>query len=76
MTDVILMFFSLFLFSFCCRQLMKSLLQPLPILANQRVYALPALRLEKGYKIFSWAVMTFVFLSLLVISFYQVFTQL
>ncbi|MFP5520036.1 MAG: hypothetical protein ACLGGX_09045 [Bdellovibrionia bacterium] len=76
MSDSLLVIITVILFSVCCRQLIKTIVTPLPLLAVDRKYAMGALRLERTYKVLAWGIMTIVFLSGLVISFYQVFTQL
>lgn len=63
------------LFCLCAHQMMRSLLSPLPLL-NNTAYSKSALRVEKAYKVFSWGVMTVCFLLALVISFYQVFSEI
>ncbi|MGE5087007.1 MAG: hypothetical protein ACM3MG_11945 [Bacillota bacterium] len=69
-----LTFISVVLFCFCCRQLIKAITTPIPILAMERPYARGAMQLGKGYKVFAWASMTGVFLLGTTMSFYQVFT--
>lgn len=53
----------------------RSLLKPIPAL-NRGSYSVLALRLRKTYAVFSWGLLTFVFMIGLVISFYDVYTTL
>ncbi|MBO9667216.1 MAG: hypothetical protein J7501_10440 [Bdellovibrio sp.] len=76
MENEILTFLSVMLFCLCCRQFIKSVLAPIPLLANERPYARRAMQLGKGYKILAWGSMTGVFLMGTTVSFYQVFTTL
>jgi hypothetical protein len=76
MENLMMSFISVILFCLCCRQLMRSFLSPIPILATDRPYARPAMQVGKFYKTLAWGVMTMSFLIGLVISFQQVFTTL
>lgn len=76
MENELLTFISVVLFCLCCRQLIKSVTAPIPLLATERPYARRAMQLGKGYKVFAWASMTCVFLLGTTVSFYQVFTTL
>lgn len=66
---------SVVLFCGCCYQFLKQLTKPIPVLNNTE-FAKSALRVEKGYKVFAWGVLTGTFLVGLVISFSEVFLQL
>lgn len=63
------------LFSVCCVQWMKSVLQPIPLDRKSR-YSRSALRVARGYKIFSWGVLSLTFLGALVIAFMDVFSRI
>lgn len=54
---------------------MRSIVAPIPVF-NNTAYTKSALRVAKAYKVFSWGVMTVCFLLALVISFYQVFSEI
>ncbi|MFN8791279.1 MAG: hypothetical protein ACK5Y2_07475 [Bdellovibrionales bacterium] len=78
MSSVDLMLFSLTsVVVFCggCYFLIRHLRERVPVY-NNTGYSKKALRLQRDYKVFSWALMTSFFLSALVMSFYQVFTEL
>jgi hypothetical protein len=62
-------------FCFCCRHLMAVVVEPLPA-SHESNYSKAALRLKRQYEVFAWSVMTAAFLVGLVVSFYQVYTQL
>lgn len=76
MVTNILSVLSVILFCLCCRQLLKAVVKPIPLLKIERTYARPALWLSKGYHVVSWGALTLTFLLGLVMSFYQVYTQL
>ena len=67
--------FSVVLFCLCAYQFIGVILRPLPLM-NLTGYSRTALRVQKTYQIFSWGLMTFVFLFALVLSFSQVYTEL
>jgi hypothetical protein len=73
MENEVLTLISVVLFCLCCRQLIKAVTAPIPLLATERPYARSAMQLGKGYKVFAWASMTGVFLLGTTMSFYQVF---
>lgn len=62
---------------FClgCYFLIQSLREKLPVY-NATPFSKKALRVKRAYKVFSWTLMTCFFLGALVMSFYQVFTEL
>lgn len=64
---------SVILFCACSYYFLKSLTQPVPIIPSERKYAFQAMRLEKYYRIFSWGMMTFVFLMGVIASFVEVY---
>lgn len=66
---------SIFLFSVCCHQMMKTLLTPVGINSNP-VYTRSALRISKAYRVFAWGAMSLAFLLGVGVSFYQVFSTL
>ncbi|WP_413584154.1 hypothetical protein [Bdellovibrio sp. HCB274] len=76
METEILTFISVLLFCFCCRQLIHSVVKPIPLLASERPYARSAMQLGKGYKVMAWGLMTSVFMVGTAVSFYQVFTTI
>ncbi len=76
MVNEILSLLSVVLFCVCCSQFLKAIVTPIPVLRSNRPYALGAMKLQKAYSIMSWGTMTGVFFVGLVISFYQVYTQL
>ena len=63
------------LFCVCAHQLMKTVLKPIPLI-NNTSYTKSALRVSKAYQVVCWSVMTGAFMLALVISFYQVFTEI
>lgn len=63
------------LFCVCAHQLMKTVLRPIPLF-NNTAYTKSALRVSRAYQILCWSVMTGAFMLALVISFYQVFTEI
>lgn len=63
------------LFCACAHKFIRSVLAPIPVFNNTN-YTKSALRVEKAYKVFSWGLMTAAFMLALVISFYQVFTEI
>lgn len=76
MVSEIISLFSVIFFCLCCHQLIKNVVTPVPLLRSERPYARGAMLLGKAYKVFSWGALTASFLLGLVISFYQVYTQL
>jgi len=66
---------SVILFCLSAHQFIKILLAPIPVF-NNTAYTKSALRVGKAYKVFSWALLTGTFMLALVISFYQVFTEI
>jgi hypothetical protein len=64
------------LFCACAHQFIKILLAPVPLFNNTTDYTKGALRVARAYKVLSWGIMTSAFLLALVISFYQVFTEI
>jgi hypothetical protein len=72
----ILSVLSVIFFCLCCHQLLKAVTAPIPVLRTERPYARGAMVLGKTYKVISWASLTGSFLLGLVMSFYQVYTQL
>lgn len=75
MVIMLLSTFSVILFCLCCYQLIRAVLQPLPVL-NLTGYSRSALRVRKSYQVFSWGIMTFAFLFALVLLFTQVYLEL
>jgi len=75
MNTYVLSLVSVIFFCLCAHQLMRVVLKPIPVF-NNTDYTKSALRVAKAYKVFSWGVMTMCFLLALVISFYQVFTEI
>jgi len=75
MVNFIIAFVAVVLFCFCCRHLISVVVSPLPSL-NQTGYSKAALRVKKQYQVFSWSLMTVAFLMGLVVSFYQVYSQI
>lgn len=76
MTSAILSTLSVVLFCVTCRQLVKTAMTPIPISRVDRPYARGAMLIDKTYKILAWGSLTGSFLLGLVMSFYQVYTQL
>lgn len=66
---------SVVLFCGACYALIQSIQMQVPII-NHTPYSKKAIRVMKFYKIFAWALMVCFLLGGLVMSFYQVFTQL
>lgn len=66
---------SVILFCGACYALIRSIQMPVPVI-NQTKYSKKAIQVMKSYKIFSWSLMVCFLLGGLVMSFYQVFTQL
>ena len=66
---------SVILFCVGCSFLMGALRERVPAF-NSSAYSKKALGVKKAYKVISWGVMTCFFLGALVMSFYQVFTEL
>lgn len=62
-------------FCACAHQFIRTVTAPVPIFNNTE-YTKSALRVAKAYKALAWGVMTGAFLLGLVISFYQVFTEI
>lgn len=75
MNTYLLSLLSVIFFCACAHQFIKVVLQPIPVFNNTN-YTKSALRVEKTYKVLSWGLMTGCFLLGLVISFYQVFTEM
>ncbi|QDK37730.1 hypothetical protein [Bdellovibrio sp. NC01] len=75
-SSTILSVISIILFCACCRQFIKTVVTPIPLLASERPYARGAMQLGKFYKVIAWGSMTGVFLLGTSISFYQVFSSL
>lgn len=69
---LLLALMSLMLFSFCARSLISTLKKPIPTL-NFSEYSKLALKVEKTYQVAALGIMTFSFLSLLAISWLQIF---
>ena len=76
MEQSILSILSIILFCLCCRQFIKSVVTPIPMLASERPYARGAMQVGKVYKVMAWGSMTGVFLMGTAFSFYQVFNVL
>ena len=76
MTASILSVLSVILFCVACRQLVKTAMTPIPLSRVNRQYARGAMLIDKTYKLLSWGALTGSFLLGLIISFYQVYTQL
>ena len=72
----ILSILSVIFFCLCAHQLIKTVVQPIPLLASERPYARAAMQLGKFYKSLAWGAMTAAFLVGLVFSFQQVFQTL
>lgn len=72
----ILSILSVIFFCLCSHQLIKTVVQPIPLLASERPYARAAMQLGKFYKSMAWGAMTAAFLMGLVFSFQQVFQTL
>lgn len=75
MNTYLLSLLAVILFCTCAHQLMKAIVSPIPVF-NNTGYTKGALRVAKAYRVFSWGVMSGCFLLALVISFYQVFTEI
>lgn len=75
MDTYLLSLIAVILFCVCAHQFMKAMLSPIPVFNNTN-YTKSALRVAKAYRVASWGVMTGCFLLALVISFYQVFTEI
>ncbi len=75
MDSMILSVLSVILFCFFAHFFLKSILSPMPYFQNNN-YSKTALRVKKVYKVFSFGVLTFVFMIALVVSFYQVYNQI
>lgn len=76
MVNEILSLLSVVLFCLCCSQLIKSIVQPIPVLRMERPYALAAMKLKKFYCVLSWGAMTSVLFAGMLASFIQVYTQI
>ena len=74
MASFIFSFIAVTFFCVCCHQFIKVVVTPIPNV-NQTGFSKTALRVKKQYQVFSWGVMTTVFLVGLVVSFIQVYTQ-
>ncbi|MGE0632319.1 MAG: hypothetical protein AB7O96_07930 [Pseudobdellovibrionaceae bacterium] len=66
---------SVILFSLCARELIRSVMTR-EEWVMQSSYSFSARRIGKVYRVFSWGLMTGVFLSGLVMSFSEVFFQM
>lgn len=75
MNLMIISFLGVVFFCLCCLKLMQALTTRIPVF-NHSGFAKAALRVERGYRIAAWSMMTLFFLSVLVVSFSQVFTEL
>lgn len=75
MNSYLLALLTVVLFCVSAHQFIKRILTPIPVFNNSS-YTKSALRVEKTYLVASWGVMTGAFLLALVISFYQVFTEI
>jgi hypothetical protein len=75
MSVYMLSLLSVVLFCLSARQFLKAVLAPIPVYNNTE-YGKTALRVAKFYKTLSWATMCGCFMVALVISFYQVFTEI
>jgi hypothetical protein len=75
MNSYALSLLTVILFCGCAHQFIKILVSPVPVFNNTE-YTKSALRIAKAYKVMSWGMMTAAFLLALVISFYQVFTEI
>lgn len=67
-------FLIVIIFSFSCLIFMKEVTRPIPIV-NTTNYSKKALRLEKGYRVFSWGILTLLFFGAVVYSFYELLIQ-
>lgn len=74
MGNYLLSFISVALFCICCRQLILSLMAPIP-LAIISGYSRKAKRVERGYKVLAWSVLCVVLLIQMISSFIDVFDQ-
>jgi hypothetical protein len=78
MFDLDVMLYSVISVVFFCGSywvLIQSIKVQVPAI-NTSIYSKKALKVKKIYTVFSWSVMTSFLLGGLVMSFYQVFTQL
>ncbi len=75
MSTYVLPLAAVVLFCLCAHQFMKAMLIQIPVFNNTN-YTKSALRVARAYKILSWGIMTGCFLVALVISFYQVFSEI
>lgn len=75
MATMLLSFISVSCFCAFAHAFIRVLLKPIPRL-NNTGYTKAALRVKKGYQVFSLGIMTFAFMIGLVISFYQVYAEL
>lgn len=66
---------SVVLFCVCSHYFLKSVLSPIPYFRTPD-YSRSALKVKKIYKVFSFGVLTVVFMIALVVSFIQVYTEL
>lgn len=69
----ILSLISVLLFCACSYFFLKSIIQPIPLVSTERKFAFQAMRLEKYYRVFSWGMMTIVFLMGVIASFVEVY---
>lgn len=75
MVDVVIAIISLLGFSFSCRYFLAAIVKPLPVF-NTTSFSRSALRVERVYQVFSWGVMTAVFVSSLIYSGIEVYFTL
>ncbi len=75
MVSLIIGFIAVILFTVCAHFFAKSLFKPLP--SNiESPYSKQALRIGQGYYRLSMGIMTFVFLSGVIVSFIQIYSEL
>jgi amino acid permease len=74
MSEMILSILSVCFFCLCCHQLIRSVMAPIPVF-NETSFNKTALKLSKGYRVFSWSLMTLAFLVGLSVSFYQIYFE-
>jgi hypothetical protein len=73
--EMMLAFIMISCFCICSALFLRALMKP-KSLVNLTGYSQTALRLQRAYSIFAWAVMSLAFLAGVVISFYQVYVLL
>lgn len=76
MVHYLLTLFSSLFFAICCHFLIRAITAPIPLMVIHREYTITALKIEKGFKILSWGLLTVVLFASLVNSFLQVFSEL